>query len=208
MAVPPHARRRDLSPARRREVEQVVASALELPPGHQEQYLDQACTGSPELRAEAEALLQFRAPAERFLERPILEEPALSLEGHKAGPCRLVRLIGKGGMSAVYLGERDDRLFDKRVAVKIISGIRHGIEAERRFRSERQIPALPREGRGRESSRISARGASGGQRAGFGESRRPGHACGPGDSLAAGRRCRGQIGPAGRRLCGIRPRRA
>jgi non-specific serine/threonine protein kinase/serine/threonine-protein kinase len=57
------------------------------------------------------------------------------------GPYRLIREIGRGGMGAVYLAERADDEFRKRVAIKII---KRGMDTDfivRRFRNERQILA-------------------------------------------------------------------
>jgi serine/threonine protein kinase len=54
---------------------------------------------------------------------------------------RLLREIGRGGMGAVYLAERADGQFDKRVAIKLI---KRGMDTEaivRRFHYERQILA-------------------------------------------------------------------
>jgi eukaryotic-like serine/threonine-protein kinase len=52
-----------------------------------------------------------------------------------------VRRLGRGGMSSVYLAERADAQFRKRVAIKIV---RRGMDTDdvlRRFRSEQQILA-------------------------------------------------------------------
>ena len=125
-----------MSPELWREVDAVVAGALDLPAELQAEYVERACAGRPELRAEVESLLAVRAHAARFL-----EHPAESMEGRRAGPYRLVREIGRGGMGTVYLAERDDRLFEKRVAVKMIYGARQGTEAARRFRAEWRILA-------------------------------------------------------------------
>ncbi len=57
------------------------------------------------------------------------------------GPYLLEKLIGEGGMGEVYLASRNDRLFEKKVAIKLI---RQGIQAPeiiKRFRTERQILA-------------------------------------------------------------------
>lgn len=99
--------------------------------------LDDLCAGDPALRDEVESLL---AGEERIA---ILEPPkrsALGGELRQAGPYRIERLIGAGGMGAVYLASRADREYDKRVAVKVIQAI-GGPDVERRFRRERQILA-------------------------------------------------------------------
>ncbi len=57
------------------------------------------------------------------------------------GPYRIIRQIGQGGMSTVYLASRDDDTYHKQVAIKVV---RHDLEHEpilRRLRAERQILA-------------------------------------------------------------------
>src|SRR6187402_1782963 len=59
----------------------------------------------------------------------------------RLGPYRLIREIGHGGMGTVYLGVRDDDVFQKRVAIKVLN---RGMDTDsivRRFRHERQILA-------------------------------------------------------------------
>ena len=59
----------------------------------------------------------------------------------RIGPYRLVNRIGGGGMGDVYLGVRDDGLFQQTVAVKIIRRGRLSPELRRRFSEEREILA-------------------------------------------------------------------
>ena len=66
--------------------------------------------------------------------------PDLS-QGGRLGPYRLIREIGHGGMGTVFLGVRDDDVFQKRVAIKVL---KRGMDTDsivRRFRHERQILA-------------------------------------------------------------------
>src|SRR5262249_34948478 len=59
----------------------------------------------------------------------------------RIGPYRLIRELGSGGMGSVYLAERADGQYRKKVAIKLI---RRGMDSEfiiRRFRNERQILA-------------------------------------------------------------------
>jgi eukaryotic-like serine/threonine-protein kinase len=56
------------------------------------------------------------------------------------GPYRLERALGRGGMGLVFLAHRADSQYEKRVAIKLLSGaIRE--ESLQRFRAERQILA-------------------------------------------------------------------
>jgi len=69
----------------------------------------------------------------------LLWEPA---PGDRLGPYNIIRLLGRGGMGAVYLAERDDDQFHKTVAIKLVRASLLLIpEMMARFRSERQILA-------------------------------------------------------------------
>jgi tetratricopeptide (TPR) repeat protein len=63
------------------------------------------------------------------------------LAGQRFGPYRIVREIGRGGMGAVYLAERDDDQFKQLVALKILRGEFNPRDVSRRFLAERQILA-------------------------------------------------------------------
>src|SRR5262249_43409842 len=62
-------------------------------------------------------------------------------KGRRMGPYRIVDTIGPGGMGAVYRATRDDKSFEKQVAVKILRVGTETPEALVRFRQERQILA-------------------------------------------------------------------
>jgi serine/threonine-protein kinase len=62
-------------------------------------------------------------------------------EGRRIGAYRLVREVGRGGMSRVFLAERADGEFEQQVALKLL---RPGFDSDvdvTRFRAERQILA-------------------------------------------------------------------
>ncbi|HEU4766200.1 MAG TPA: protein kinase, partial [Pyrinomonadaceae bacterium] len=61
--------------------------------------------------------------------------------GSRIGPYKLVREIGRGGMGAVYLAERDDEHYHQQVAIKLIKPGLGGDVIRRRFRNEMQILA-------------------------------------------------------------------
>lgn len=61
--------------------------------------------------------------------------------GTRIGPYRILREIGRGGMGAVYLAERDDEHYHQRVAIKLIKPGLGGDLIRRRFRNEMQILA-------------------------------------------------------------------
>ncbi len=122
--------------------------ALEMPDAGRAAYLDEACAGEPDLRAEVARLLDAHARASGFVEKPVdeaFERMALargrSLEGRRIGAWRILKEIGRGGMGTVCLGERADLQFEQHVAIKLIHP---GMDSEwvlRRFQTERRILA-------------------------------------------------------------------
>ena len=85
-----------------------------------------------------------------FLDTPATEHAARlaadevtadGLIGQRIGAFRLVRTLGRGGMAAVFLGERVDADFEQHVAIKLL---RRGLYSEleqRLFQRERQVLA-------------------------------------------------------------------
>jgi serine/threonine protein kinase/tetratricopeptide (TPR) repeat protein len=126
-------------------VKTVLEDVLELAMEKRAAFLDAACQGEPEVRREVESLLASETEIGDFIETPVFrirpEEEASLSAGRRIGVYRVVREIGRGGMGSVYLAERADEEFERRVAIKVI---RRGMDTEeivRRFRSERQILA-------------------------------------------------------------------
>ena len=130
-------------------LQDLFEQALELAPENRSNFLADACGADLSLRIEIEALLQAdeRAAEETFWQHSALRHEALaeaavlSEIGETIGPYRLVELIGKGGMGAVYRAERIDAAFDKSVAIKLMHGLFHSASVIAHFRAERQILA-------------------------------------------------------------------
>ena len=142
-----------MSPDRWKQIEEIFQTALDLSPEERASYVERACAGDAPLREQVVALVkQFERadslddpPSRRFDESqffapPFVEEKDM-MEGRRVGAYRLVREIGRGGMGAVYLAERADSEFQRRVAIKLVKG---GMDTDfvlKRFRNERQILA-------------------------------------------------------------------
>lgn len=124
-------------------VQQIFELVADLPETVRTARLSELCGDDPELRQEVESLLSFDAKTAPF--QRAVAETAAALDGPElthAGPYRIVREIGRGGMGAVYLATRDDDEFQREVAVKIV---KRGMDTDaivQRFRNERQILAL------------------------------------------------------------------
>ena len=94
---------------------------------------------------EVAALLDYDSGASAFLQRDIGIAASQSLQqleasGWRCGPYRLLKVIGRGGMGAVYLAEPVDGEIAQRVAVKLLSLGVSDFQRER-FLQERQILA-------------------------------------------------------------------
>ena len=123
-------------------VSEILAEALETPVGVQrERLLAHLCNSEPGVREAVDSLLQYQDKGD-LLELPALApSPEHLREGECLGPYRVLAEIGRGGMGAVYRGERADGQFERTVAIKTIGGALDSAESERRFRAERQILA-------------------------------------------------------------------
>jgi serine/threonine protein kinase/Tol biopolymer transport system component len=137
---------------RRHRIDRLFTDALERPSGERDAFLNERCGNDAHLRAAVERLLALAEEDSDFL------TPGGALQGamsqafsteHDAtippparvGVYRIVSEIGRGGMSVVYLAERDDGAFEQRVAVKLIKPGTDTEEVLRRFEQERQILA-------------------------------------------------------------------
>jgi non-specific serine/threonine protein kinase/serine/threonine-protein kinase len=127
------------------EVRAVFETAAELTGDARAAYLATHAT-DPALRREVLSLLAVDTAAARFeqplpimLAPPDTETPLPA--GHRVGPYAIVRVIGRGGMGVVYLGQRADDVYHREVAIKVV---RPGPEAgglAARFAHERQTLA-------------------------------------------------------------------
>jgi eukaryotic-like serine/threonine-protein kinase len=120
-------------------------------------YLDQALTmfedervawlrslgdQNPALAAQLTELLDEHRllVQEGFLEKRHFGLPeSVGLAGQRLGPYTLISQIGQGGMGSVWLGERNDGRFERRVAVKFIHFALMGNGIEARFKREGSI---------------------------------------------------------------------
>jgi eukaryotic-like serine/threonine-protein kinase len=132
------------------DVGDVIEQALDLPAAARDGALRDACGADLDRLRRARVILAAAERAQSFLDRGAagVAPDLLALspgDGHQDAPARLgayriLQLVGRGGMGEVYLAERDDDEFQRRVAVKVVrAGL--GADLVARFRSERQLLA-------------------------------------------------------------------
>lgn len=129
-----------------RRIEELFQRAEVLPSAERSVRLREWCADDDALRQEVESLLAALADADRATPPAGEPPPAVAAEvdswvGKTIGHFRLERLIGRGGMGAVYLGRRTTGDFDQDVAIKIASSRMTLPWLRQRFLQERQTLA-------------------------------------------------------------------
>lgn len=132
-------------------VEAAFEAARDLKPEEQEALLDRECGDDPSLRQEIESMLIHDRQRHAVLDATIphhsfgASEDAAARQAMRSpmperiGPYRVIHEIGRGGMGIVFLAEREDSKFQRRVAIKLL---KRGMDTEsllRRFNLERQV---------------------------------------------------------------------
>ncbi len=123
-------------------VRELFDAAAALPPGERTAWLERACAGEPEVKAELERLLREDDAAHGFLETSALERADLALgtplrAGARVGRYRLVREIASGGMGTVFEALQDQPR--RTVAVKMLRFGLASPERLRRFQVEAEV---------------------------------------------------------------------
>lgn len=123
--------------------------ALDLPGEERERWLNELARPHPDIADAVRKLLQEHADLQQrgFLAAPILNPVRQALlretagAGEQVGAYRLIREIGRGGMSSVWLAQRSDGQLQRDVALKLpLQGPRKA-EFVERFKRERDILA-------------------------------------------------------------------
>lgn len=146
-----------LSPERWRRVSSLFDVLIDLPAVQRPTRLAELCPDDPSLCAEVEAMLTASDRAGEFLEKPVIEQSHRWLHdsgqgsadshadlspGDVAGPYRIVRELGRGGMGVVFLAERVEGSRGGEVALKILRRRLDTNTFRRRFQRERAILAV------------------------------------------------------------------
>jgi tetratricopeptide (TPR) repeat protein len=136
-----------MNAARWQQVKSILDQALQVHLDEREQFVTKLCAGDSELRYQVKELLDFEERADDLLPEDGLET-AISIDTGRAydlparaGPYRILREIGRGGMGVVCLAKRDDGEYQLFVALKLIGNGIHGAKFAKLFWRERQILA-------------------------------------------------------------------
>ena len=134
----------DIRPRRARELFDQV---LDLPPDQRDAFLAEACAGDRELEEEVRSLVTAASESEGFLDSDSVGQalaqatagagPADPLVGATIGEYRVIELLARGGMGAVYVAEQENPR--RRVALKLIDRGIGSPELVRRFEFEAQV---------------------------------------------------------------------
>jgi serine/threonine-protein kinase len=134
---------------------QIFDQVVDAPAEARATLLDALCGGEPALRTRVEALLAaderndepFTGNAERWSRELRAIETGSAAAGDEAmlgrtiGAWRLLEVIGRGGMGAVYRAERIDGAYEQQAALKLIRSAADSPVARERFLRERQMLA-------------------------------------------------------------------
>lgn len=130
---------------RLRKVQELFEQAADLDPDQRREFLYRAAGGDDTLVTEVEELLRHDSESNDSLFISVRDQAASTFgdrpRRETIGKYRVVRELGQGGMGTVYLAKRDDKEYDKDVAIKLVPAVVDRDELMRRFRAERQIMA-------------------------------------------------------------------
>src|ERR687886_2167488 len=140
-----------MTPERWQRIEDLFQAARTRPtPAERAAFLDGACAGDAELRAEVESLLAAEDGAGSFINTSAVKVAAGAVAGERAAEMlgktvahyKIVAPLGAGGMGEVYLAE--DTRVGRKVALKLLPEyLTRDAERARRFQQEaRAVIAL------------------------------------------------------------------
>jgi eukaryotic-like serine/threonine-protein kinase len=133
-------------PIDRLSLETLLAAAVEIADEAQRQaYIEEACGGDAELRAELNSMVNDYFAAGSLIDRPAvllatMDQPSERI-GTLIGRYKLLEQIGEGGMGIVFVAEQTEPV-RRRVALKIIKPGMDTKQVIARFEAERQALAM------------------------------------------------------------------
>jgi eukaryotic-like serine/threonine-protein kinase len=137
-----------ISRARWQKIQSLFEEVIDSGPAERARRLADSCRDDDDLRNSVESLLASDQKTDDPLLNAIgaaaeslLEEHQDRLLGTRIGTYRVVSILGHGGMSTVYRGERDDSQYRQTVAIKVLHHAVLHPRLRSRLHSERHILA-------------------------------------------------------------------
>ena len=126
-------------------IEKLFNKALELGKDERIEFLKTECGDNEEIFSEVMSLLESDENIHPLLNKKASDlinvEQNINFIGQQIGSYKIIEEIATGGMGTVFLAERSDGLFERKVALKIIKPGLSTIPIIRRFQQERQVLA-------------------------------------------------------------------
>jgi eukaryotic-like serine/threonine-protein kinase len=114
--------------------------ALDLPVHERGRFIGSVEKEHPDLVEELNRMLNSHYASGTFLTGTALDNIIVQ-KGERIGPWKVLEEIGRGGMSSVYLAERSDGSFSRKVAIKFLHGLIPGQDMVARLKAEQNILA-------------------------------------------------------------------
>jgi serine/threonine protein kinase len=130
-----------MDPERWQRLSPLLDALFELDDDERERSLRLMREEDPQTADDLEALLKLETDREDFLSEPLVAPLPGPRPGVEVGPYRLERMLGEGGMGQVWLAARNDGLYQRRVALKLLRPGLVDPNLRLRFTRERQILA-------------------------------------------------------------------
>src|SRR3974390_1389158 len=130
-----------------RKIQELFEQVAGLNDAERDAQLDRACGDDVDLRNSVQSLFMDGSLEDPLLNavgaaaESLLDEYRDRLIGMRVGPYRIMSVLGTGGMSTVYRGERDDSQFHQTVAIKVLHHATLHPRLRSRLHSERHILA-------------------------------------------------------------------
>jgi serine/threonine protein kinase/tetratricopeptide (TPR) repeat protein len=130
------------------QIQTLFEQLVDLEGAERSAHLDKSCGNDADLRMSVQSLLSLDAAGDDPLlnavgaaAESLLDDHRDRLIGTRVGPYRIVSILGHGGMSTVYRGERDDSQYHQTVAIKVLQHASVHPRLRSRLHSERHILA-------------------------------------------------------------------
>lgn len=130
-----------LSPDRWQEISPHLDSVLSLPENERSDWLAVLRREKPELAELLQELLDEQAVVDKkaFLAGQAVVPAETSMAGQAVGAYQLISPIGEGGMGTIWLAQRSDGRFERRVAIKFLRFSLNSASGSERFKREGRI---------------------------------------------------------------------